>query len=198
MFKLVTSIIIIGIAVAGFLTFTNPLYSDVSALRAHIASYNEALDNSKQLENERDQLTKKYNSFDPESLARLMKFLPDNVDNIRLILEIEKIAAPYGMLLKDVKYDDQSSKTAATEGTVTGDTAALTPERTDYGTWNLSFSTQGNYNNFNEFVKKLEKNLRIVDITSVNFSSNQGVGASPSLSEIYKYDISIKTYWLKN
>ncbi|MFA6273983.1 MAG: hypothetical protein WC662_02375, partial [Candidatus Paceibacterota bacterium] len=105
MLRFILPIILIGIAFAGFFTFTNPLFKDVSSFRKDLVSYNEALTNSKALEAERDKLTQKYNTIDPENLVKLQKFLPDNVDNIRLILEIEKIAAPYGMTLKDVRYD---------------------------------------------------------------------------------------------
>lgn len=92
-----------------------------------MASYNEALNNSKALEAERDKLTQKYNSFDPENLSKLQKLLPDNVDNIRLILEIEKIASPYGMVLKNVKYDatDKNTAVSQTIGTIQGEEVFL-------------------------------------------------------------------------
>src|SRR5258708_19181951 len=148
MTKFIVPIILIGISITCFFTFTNPTYSEITSLKNTQASFNEALDNSKALENERDKLTTKYNSFDPESLARLQKFLPDNVDNIRLILEIEKIASPYGMALKDVKYDSTntavSAKSAATPsgGAPTHGLGIPQPvSRTDYGTWDLAFST---------------------------------------------------------
>ncbi len=208
MLRFITPVILIGIAVAGFFVFTRPLYQDIIVLRAQGASYSEALDNSKALENERDKLTQKYNSFDPESLAKLKTLLPDNVDNIRLILEIEKIAAPYGMVLKNVKYD-----TTTTADTTTGakagvgqniatNTVVAAQSRKDYGTWDLSFSTEGTYANFLNFTQDLEHNLRIVDIASIDFSSNAGggnsVGATPVSSDTYTYDFKIKTYWLKN
>ena len=197
MFRYILPIILIGIAIAGFFTFTNPFYENVLIEREQVASYNEALDNSKALEAERDKLTQKYNSFDPENLSKLQKLLPDNVDNIRLILEIEKIASPYGMVLKDVKYDATSkdtpiSQTAGTTQAVKNSTGK------DYSVWNLEFSIQGTYNNFTNFVKDLENNLRIVDISSIQFCSNAGTGISPSLSESYKYNFKIKPYWLKN
>lgn len=209
MLRFATPIILIGIAIAGFFMFTSPLYKNVSDLRAQVASYNEALNNSKALEAERDKLTQKYNTFDLENLSKLEKLLPDNVNNIRLILEIEKMASPYGMALKDVKYDTVSKKdvTTATAGATgnTGTTANVIQGGTvtqsspkNYGIWDLEFSTQGTYNNFINFIKDLEKNLRIVDISSIEFSSSVGTGLNPSLSEAYKYSFKIKTYWLKN
>lgn len=197
MFRYILPVILIGVAIAGFFLLTDPFYKSISLERGQVASYNEALDNSKALEAERDKLTQKYNSFDPENLSKLQKLLPDNVNNIRLILEIEKIASPYGMVLKDVKYDatNDTVATSPTIGVAKGGTNSLNK---DYGTWNLEFSTQGTYNNFNNFVKDLENNLRIVDISSIQFSSGGKIGLSPSLQEAYKYNFKIRTYWLKN
>ncbi len=196
MFKYILPTILIGVAVAGFFIWTDPIYKDISLKREKISSYNEALDNSKALEAERDKLTQKYNSFDVESLSKLQKLLPDNVDNIRLILEVEKIATPYGMALKNVKYDTDS--TAGVVPTQSGNTGGENIAQKNYGIWNLEFSTQGTYSNFINFVKDLENNLRIVDISSVQFSSDTTQGLNSSLAESYRYDFKIKTYWLKN
>ena len=91
MFRFITPIILIIISAILFIMFTNPLYSEINTYRGEVASYNEALGNSKALENERDKLAQKYNSIGIDNLARLEKLLPSSVDNIRLILEIEKI-----------------------------------------------------------------------------------------------------------
>ena len=200
--KFVMPIILIGIGLATFFVFTNPLYNDITLLRTTMASYNEALNNSKALENERDKLTAKYNSIDPDNLAKIRKLLPENIDNIRLILEIEQIAAPYGMVLKDVKYSTTSDKENGKNvplptGAVQGGSVVSSP-RKDYGVWDLEFSTAGTYNNFLNFTRDLESNLRMVDISSIQFSSNVSGGGGAFLPEIYKYTFSIKTYWLKN
>ena len=202
MTRLIMPIILIGIAGAFFFIFTNPIYNNISALNLDVASYNGALDNSKAFEDERDILTSKYNKIDPDNLVKIKKLLPDNVDNIRLILEIGQIALPYGMVLKDVKYNvtAPNTGTAATTGTVIqGGSVAQTSK--NYGIFNLEFSISGTYDNFISFTKDLESNLRIVDISSITFSSNTGsVGSNPKISspDIYKYDFKIKTYYLKN
>ncbi len=187
-------IILIGVSVAIFFTFTNPLYKDINLLRTEVAAYDQALNNSKALENEREKLTQKYNSIGGENLNKLQKFLPESVDNIRLILEIEKLAIPYGMALKDVKYDAvQKESLKSSPGVISGGVTAET--RKDYGIWNLEFSTEGSYNNFVHFIKDIENNLRIVDIASLSFTSSSGSNFS---SDVYKYNLKIKTYWLKN
>lgn len=189
--------ILIGVGVSVFFVFADPLYNDVLSLRARVASYDEALNNSKMLENERDKLTAKYNSINPENLTKLQKFLPENIDNIRLILEIEKIASPYGMSLKDIKYNTTAVDVSNTTGGVSqGGMVIAKNSSKDYGIWDLEFSTSSSYNNFLNFTKDLEKNLRIVDISSIEFSSNTGF--LPNISDVYKYNFKIKTYWLKD
>lgn len=194
MVKFVIPAILIGLALALFFIVANPIYLEIKDLRLLSISYNEALDNSKALEAERDKLTAKYNTFDPDYLAKLEKLMPDSVDNIRLILEIEKLALPYGMVLQDVGYDTTTEK-GITGG---GGQPGITTSRLPYGIWNLSFSTAGTYGNFVNFLKDLENNLRIVDVSSIDFSSEGVEGLNPSLPQAYKYDFNIQTYWLRN
>jgi Tfp pilus assembly protein PilO len=196
--RFILPLILIGISITSFFLFVDPFYKEMGTLREKISSYDSALDNSKALEKERDSLIKKSNAFNKDNLEKLSKLLPDSVDNIRLILEIEKIASPYGMVLKDVKYDTVDEKEKAANKLVGLQANTQQVARKDYGVWELGFSIQGTYGNFYNFVKDLEKNLRIVDVVSVDFSSNTGVGINPALSSIYKYDFRIKTYWLKN
>jgi Tfp pilus assembly protein PilO len=178
--------------------FASPTYQAISDLKVKVSSYNEALDNSKALEIERDKLSKKYSTISPNDLEKLEKLLPENVDNIRLILEIEKLSSPYGMSLKDVKYDTINTN-APKSGTNVIKGGVSPVSKSDYGTWNLAFSTSGTYDNFISFMKDLESNLRIVDIISIEFSaSDSGNAKSTNITPVYKYDFKIKTYWLKN
>jgi Tfp pilus assembly protein PilO len=206
--RFIMPIILIGIAITSFFMFTNPMYNDITSLRTQVSSYNEALANSKTLENERDQLTQKESAIDPANLVKLEKLLPSSIENIRLILQIEQIASTYNMVVKNIKYDTtDTNSTVSTGGT--GASAApvvggiqgggtLQVASKNYGTWNLGFSTTSTYNNFINFTKDLEKNLRIVDVSSIQFSSGTSVGLSPNSPGSYNYDFNLKTYWLKS
>lgn len=197
MTRIILPIILIGIAVGTFLMFTSPIYREIPVLRAEVDSYDEALSNSKALENERDKLTSKYNSINKEDLSKLEKLLPDNIDNIRLILEIEKIASPYGMAIKEVKYNEDEPETGAVIGGGTpGDQSARIAMQRGYRVLNMEFSVTGTYEKFLNFTRDLERNLRIVDISAVTFSSEVDSKTNPGGA--YKYNFKIKTYWLKN
>ena len=191
MFKFIIPSILIGVSVAGFFIFIDPMYKGVDVLKQEMTSYDEALNNSKVLEQEKEVLTQKYNLIGAENLDKLQKLLPSSVDNIRLVLEIEKIALAYGMSLKDVRYDAIQSAPSTAVG---GLGRSTRKHHRDYETLNEEFATEGTYSNFLSFIKSLEKNLRIIDISSIAFASSSG----SSLQDVYKYTFKIKTYWLRN
>jgi hypothetical protein len=201
MLRYISSLLLIGIGVAVILLFTNPLYQSIGELKSKQTIYNDALGNSKALENERDKLTAKYSTINPANIVKIKKLLPDSVDNIRLILEIEALAAPYGMAVRDVKYSvapKDTTEESSSGGVISGGSDRGQSKNQNYGSWDLEFSVTSSYNNFLNFTKDLENNLRVVDIVSIDFTSASNMGNSASSSEIYRFSYKIKTYWLKN
>jgi Tfp pilus assembly protein PilO len=205
MFRYIAPIILVGVAVAGFFLYAKPLWDESKVIKTEIASYDEALTNAKTLESERYKLTQKYNAIDPNNLSRLEKMLPENVDNIRLVLEIGNIAQKYGMELTGISYDSTiDNKKSSKDNKDKTETPSIgTPTiGSEYGEWTLGFSTTGTYETFLSFLKDLENNLRIVDISNITFSSDTSGGGvavgKPKSKDSYTYGFTIKTYWLKN
>jgi len=62
-------------------------------------------------------------------------------------------------------------------------------DRKSYGTLSMSFSTTGSYESFLALLGSLEKSLRIIDVTGLQFSANE--------SGLYDFSVTARTYWLK-
>lgn len=184
-------VILIGVALATFFAFVNPTYSEVKLLRADSARYDEALTSAQQLQAERDALNEKYRNLSAADLERLNKLLPDNVDNIRLIINLQQMAQTYGMAVSSVKFDAAAANTAKGSQTAAVSAAEVAQAQKDYGVFDLEFTTNGSYENFQKFLKDLESSLRITDIQSVGFTSDS------TAKQGYLYTIKLKTYWLK-
>lgn len=201
MLRSILPITLILASIAVLLVFIMPHYKKVVGLRAEVGEKNIALAQARVLEKEREELTTKYNEISIDNKARLEKLLPDNVDNIRLILEInDVVASAYGMTLKEIKYDsvgDAKSKNKTSGQTEPVNSSAPTNDSNPYGTWDLEFTTEGSYNNFLNFISALEHNLRMVDISSIEFTSDAEKDKKGP-NDVYKYSFKIKTYWLKN
>ncbi len=198
--KFIFSISLIIISGVLFFSIVNPLRGDVSLLRTEVATYNAALDNSKELQKTRDDLVNTYKRIKVEDRDRLEHFLPNTVNNIKFILEVERIANLHSMSIKNIKFD--VSKPTETKTTANGKTTVVTASdpsaMSPYGTFPIDFTTEGNYDTFVLFLKDLEHNLRLVDIKSVGFivpaPQKGGVGPDPN---IYTYSLKVETYWLK-
>ena len=187
--KFIFPIILVALSVGLFIKYINPTYHSISGLQTTKAAYNEALNNSQEFVKKRDELASKYANLSQTDRDRLQKLMPDNVDNIRLIIDIQKIASQYGMLPRDISFDP-----VASNGQPTGQQLSpsqLQEANKDYGTFALSFSVNGTYGNFLGFLGDLEKSLRIVDIQSITFSAD-------ATGTTYKYNFKVQTYWLKN
>lgn len=178
--KFFLPIFLILLSIGLFIVFINPEYLKIKDLRSVNNQYDEALNKSKELRIFRDSLLEKYNTFDENNLSKIKKMLPDNIDNVRLIMDIDNIASKYNATIKDVEVRASSDKKEKIN--VHSDK--------DYDYVTLDFSILTTYENFTSFISDLKNSLRLVDITSIKFSK-------PEKDGIYKYDLSIKTYWLK-
>src|SRR3989344_4686488 len=196
MTRLFLPIILIGAAIGLFAVFTDSLYGEVKELSIEQDNYNTALSNSKQILKERDALVEKYNNFSEVDKEKLNKLLPDNVDNIRLIIELETLGLRDGMVLKDVKVEGAPGGKAQDLSSEEEFVENLPIEsKRDYSSMDISFSMDGTYQSFLKFISDLDKSLRMVDVQSITFSSPS---EKESAGAIYSFDFKIRTYWLKN
>ena len=195
MTRLIIAIISVVAAGAIFFVYTQPTYDTVQTEQAQIAQYNAALDKATQLQTLKQTLLSRYNAFDTNSLGRLQKLLPDHVDNIALILDLDSIASRYGLMLQNVDVSSSGGQAAANQATI----GAIGASNQAYDSLSLTFTTQGTYSNFLQFLTELETSLRIVDLASLTISpaaSNSTTGAKPA-EPVYNYNITLRTYWLK-
>lgn len=181
--KNVIATILIIVSLGLFFLFTNKVYQEIKAQRANIEELNLALRQSRDILAKRSDLADKYNNFKSSDLNSLEKLLPDYVDNVKLILDMNSIAKQYGMSLKSIKVNDGQSDSKSSSSQKIG------PIDSAYQSINMSFKVSAPYENFVKFMKDLEQSLRIVDVTSLSFKANA--------NNIYDYSVSIKTYWLK-
>ena len=195
--KLIFLILLIVLSVLTFIFGVNPLYKKVGVLKADITLYNEALNNSTDLQKRQDSLLQDYNAIREEDKDRLNNFLPSAVNNIQFILEVERIANLHNMSVKDIKFEAiKKNDTPVDPNTIV---AEVVKDTRPYGVFPIEFTTESDYATFVLFLKDLESNLRLMDIKSISFSVPDAtiktvVGANPN---IYTYTLKVETYWLK-
>ncbi len=194
--KNLTPIILIVLAIGVYFTFTRIKFDEIKSVRAVNAVYAQALDNSQKLIKVRDNVIANYNKLDIVDRENLEKLIPDNIDNVRLIIDTNSVAAKHGIVVKNVKtvasnandsagLSNQASIASAQQ---LGANASASNQSV-YNTMTLTFTVVSNYEAFKDFLTDLEASLRIMDVSKIQLT----VGESGA----YTYDVEIKTYWLK-
>lgn len=197
--KLFLPVSFIIIAVILFITIVNPLYKDVSKLRSDISDYNLALNNSTDLQKTQDSLIEKYKGIKQTDKDRLNTFLPNTVNNIRFILEVEKIASIYNLELKNLKFQTEQPQADTTDKKI-GSTSNGSGTSLAYGVFPVEFSVDTDYNTFLLFLKDLELNLRLIDVKSISFnipSPSSSKTTDTTKPNTYSFSLKMQTYWLK-
>ncbi len=178
--KLFTPILFLAIAGAIFFLYINPTYVGMQSVLAEQSQFDAALSRSRELQDVRDQLLSRYNTFPQTDLARLQKLVPDHVDNVRLILDFDSMASKYGMRVRNVVIETPNERVSRDQ---------LGPDENTYESVILSFNVSGSYDTFRQYLADLEKSLRLVDVVGLSFTANE--------TGIYEFTFHIKTYWLK-
>ncbi len=191
MTRYIISLVLMIAAGAIFFLYTKPTYDGVQVEAAQIAEYDAALQKAAELQAVKQNLLTKYNNFDPQSLERLQKLLPDHVDNVALILDLDNLAGQYGLGLENVDVSTPAS--AATSKSAVG---AAGGAGLKYDSVTISFSTRGTYPKFLDFMQSLEKSLRVVDLVALSIDQD-GTGPAQGSEPQYAYKLTLRTYWLK-
>lgn len=192
-FILPTILIIIAGAVFFWLTdpiLNNPLVIDpvtggisggVFPLLSERRDLNTALANSRRLQEDSRDLVAKFNNLSDLEKSRVNKLLPNHIDNVQLVIDINSIADKYGMTIKNVKIRTEEDTALRTNRRPT----AGNSEKIAY----LSFSVTGTYSQLRNLLTDLARSLRLVDVTQLSFVAGD--------QDLYQFNLELKTYWLE-
>lgn len=180
-----SALLLIIVAIGVFFFFVDPQYKEVKALRIRHAENEKMLEKAKELRAKRDELNQRYKNISEEEKTKLTKAVPETVDNVQLIFDIDNIARKYGIVLKGISVSGGSEKDAKAASRQVVDKTGQ-----KNGTINLGFSFSSSYDSFKSFLVDLEESLRLVDVTDFSVSANE-------TNDVYDYSIKLNTYWLR-
>lgn len=175
-------------AIALFIGYTQPTYTgSVKEIEGRIADLDTALIAARQFKDKEAELTRQQAEIDPEQLARVNAFLPDSVDNVQLIVDLNSLAARSGVQLSNFDIiDDTASAGTAADGAV--EPAVLGTGET-MESLELSVSATGTYAAFHAFLDGVEKSLRPLDVVQLDVKD--------SATGVYTYTVTFRLYWLR-
>lgn len=200
--KAIISIILIAASIAFFMFFTKKQWVELKANRLEVEKLNIAQDNARKLKDKIDNLSKIRSSIVDQD-EKIKKMIPDNVENVKLIIDFDN-------MLQDLVATNKTEslyKSAGDTGKISIDNPKITQgtavvdgsfDATQLGVADFSFSVALTYNDFLDFLKRIETSTRIFDIESISFSTPSSVGTKDPNNIVYTFNIALKTYWLKS
>lgn len=195
MMKLGIALVMLLLAVGLFLGVTQPQYEATQSLNSQGTQLDQILAEATEFQRLKSALVARYNALPVDQLARLEKFLPDHVDNVRLILDVDSLASRNGLSLENVIINSSEEGTSSGEN-ADGVLGSVSAQRTPYGSISLQFGTKGSYAQFVSFLGALEQSLRLVDVINLNVRAG-APSSDTGAQNPYTYSVTMRTYWLK-
>lgn len=175
-------VVLILIAIGVFFGYVNPTYSgSVKALQAEITSYDAALAAARNFNEKRIAVADVQKNLPEGSIERIRAFLPDGVDNVQLILDLNALATRTGIELSD--FDVNSSASVENDGV-----GALESDL-PYDSLELTLTAVGTYDAFKRFLTGMEWSLRPMDLVELSIDD--------SVTGVYTYTMTFRIYWLR-
>lgn len=181
-------IIIILISIGLFVMLINPIYTqEILPLQAQVKQYDSALKAAADFNQREIALANERNVIPADSINRLETYLPDGVDNVQLILDLNALAARSGVQLSNFDIRDGAAP-AASATTQSGalSAGAVGNQLTD--SLSLSVKATGTYSAFRTFLTGVESSLRPLDLVDMTVVD--------SATGVYTYTMTFRIYWL--
>lgn len=226
MIKPILSLIIIAFSLGFGFFYAKPKYDQVQGIRADLQKLEQTAQSAKEIKDIIEETGKSLDQVDADDLARFDVFLPETLDGIRFANNLQHIGIVNGLILSDIKVEQQEkqkqqAKPAATEPTAVGAvgkvfsidrpiTDGTTPAKggteagAKYNATKASFAFASTYSGFLLFLNDVEKSLGLINITSLSFKELAAAteektvqSVQKDLPPLYQFNIEIETYSLK-
>lgn len=171
----------IAIALGIFFLYTEPTWKgSIETAKANIAADESALQTAQEFTARETDLASARDAIPAANLSRLQAFLPDSVNNVGLVLDLNNLAARSGLVLTKVDVDSSSQ----------GSSGSGSSSKGSVGSVEMSLAASGTYTSLQTFLHGVETSERLMDVETLSVTgSNTG---------IYSYAITLRIYWLQS
>ncbi len=172
------------IAIGIFFAYVNPTWTGaIASAKATIAADDASLVTARHYVTQQNELAAERDAIDQKDLSTLTAFLPDSVNNVGLILDLNTLAARTGLSITAIDVTGNTGKKANESSGAQNSPDELV------GTVDLALSAQGTFAAMQTFLAGIERSERLLDV--------QDIVVHDSVTGIYTYQMRIRLYWLR-
>jgi len=192
MFRIIRPVAALVLALLVVIFFVRPKIADLNALQAESNQYADVLSKATEFNRLIEQLYSQQNALSALERERLDTFVPPVIDEIRALVDLEKLANQHGMIFQDITAELQDEAVNDEPSRASRSRSAEDVDGELFGgrleSREVSFSVLGTYEQFRSFLRELERSLVLMEVTKIEFAgSEEGV-------ELTNYDVTVRLY----
>ncbi len=191
MSRILPIVLIVLSAALGYLYIYPTWNNDIATVQQQITNYQQALHAADTFDKEEKKLIAKRDSISQADQDKLMDYMPNSVDNIQLILDLNTLANSNGITLSN--FSLQSGSTGAQNSSPTASstgTGSLFNSSGGTNSLDLSVNASGTYSSFLNFLSSVELSQRPLDVVNLSLTSPS------TYTGVYTYSMTFQIYWL--
>ncbi len=179
--KLLIPLFLVTAAAFVVILYMDQEYGRIQQATANEAQLNEDIEKADQVEAKRQDLARKYASFPPDADARLRVLLPQEINPIRLAIDVQNLATQYGLRADKIISDQQSQSNGNAPQNVKS-----TP---------IQFEVIATYPQFKIFLEQMEKSLMLREPVMISFKGSDNTDSmSQTDHPIMTYQLGFESY----
>jgi hypothetical protein len=187
MFRTLTPIFSIIIALALFFLFIQPTFEEIQDVKKEYDEYQLARKAVGDFLTRLRSLSSQVDNLSAPDVERLESFVPERIDEIGMVVDLEALIESHNMAFGSIAVSeppkiDADLDVAENNSTITFDN--------DFRTTDISFTVIGTYEDMRSLLKDMERSLTLMEIMKLGFSS------PASADDPTVYTITIRTYSL--
>lgn len=185
MFRTITPILSIAIALFAYFFYIQPLFTDINSVKQEIAQYDEAVKNANEKNQLLNNLIAKKNSYSEFERNRLDSLIPREVDEVRLLVDLTEIARSHNMLIGNISVSNNVDASGFSSNTANSNDSV---DHNSFINSDITFGLIGTYEQFKGFLQDIERSLVLMEIINIAFTSGDG--------SLQQFDMTVRIFAL--
>lgn len=179
--------LLFGTGVVG-LFYLNPEWQKFQSLRQENISLQQTSEEFDSLTERRDALIEEVNAISKEQRNLIGQALPEGAKAADFMVDLETITKKRGLILKRIDLSGTIEVKGKTGQPRTESIITTAPTPGAILEFPIILNVTGLYESFKEFIRDLEKNLRLIDVQEISF-------ITPSQGKTFDFSLRLKTYF---
>lgn len=184
-FGLLTQVVLIVITVALGMTYIKPTLEKISVLQDKIFVYDEAIAQTVKLNEELKKLIEEEKQIKPAERSALSRYMPDEVDEVAIMKDLEILVNQSGLLLRSISNDSATGQRNNGRNRIGGEVE----EEPLFKSAIFTVNVVGDYTQYKVLLENLTRNDYPLFITSTTV-------AGQNSNEVLNFTVTVETYSL--